>query len=94
MPSAWIERARVTEVQLIGEFFSPGVRFATADGAYDGVIFWTFSRQEVVNGLGLLGWPVPGFIACARCGAGVDASASYCRSCGSSVGGHSDGRAG
>jgi hypothetical protein len=91
VPSVWVDRAKVTEVQTIGSLVSPGVRFATADGAYDGLIFWTFSGADVLRSLNVLGWPVAGLAPpCAHCGAHSEALAKYCHSCGSQLTGGID----
>ena len=36
----------------------PGILFRSTTGAFDGVIFWTFSAAEVLGTLRRFGWPV------------------------------------
>jgi hypothetical protein len=36
----WVERTEVSAVQPIRYLWSKGVRFASADGRYDGLIIW------------------------------------------------------
>ena len=37
---------------------SPGIRFESDDGRYDGVIFWTSDPGAVLDALRERGWPV------------------------------------
>ena len=54
----WISRAQVTEVQRVpGGVTTPGVRFASVDGVYDGVVFWATRSAKVVESFERLGWP-------------------------------------
>jgi hypothetical protein len=54
----WIDRSAVLGVRRVGIPLSPGIRFDTSDGRYDGVIFWTFSPAAVLGALRDHGWPV------------------------------------
>jgi len=58
IPDVWIPRAEVTEVQAVRGLMGPGILFRSATGAFDGVIFWTFSAAEVLGTLRRFGWPV------------------------------------
>ena len=58
VPPVWIDRAVVTAVRAIDVPTSPGVRFDSTDGRYDGVVFWTYGRTAVLAALHGLGWPV------------------------------------
>lgn len=54
-----IDRTDVTGVRVIG-MISPGIRFDSVDGRYDGLIFWTFATSEVLSQFHRFGWPVVG----------------------------------
>jgi hypothetical protein len=57
----WIDRRDVLAVRTITTTLPPGdngLRFATDDGALDGVIFWTTKAPAVSEALARLGWPV------------------------------------
>ena len=56
--STWIDRAAVVRVEDITAVLSTGVRFATDDGRYDGVVFWTNQIPEVLHAFRHHGWPV------------------------------------
>jgi hypothetical protein len=56
--AVWIPRAAVTGVKPVRTFFAPGIRFLTADGAYDGVVFWMRKRERALEALKDCGWPV------------------------------------
>jgi hypothetical protein len=56
----WISRAEVVSVRPIRSALGQGIRFDTADGVLDGVIFWTFDGPGVLQGFARLGWPVSG----------------------------------
>lgn len=55
----WVRRDEVTEVvPMRGLLFSPGLMFATDDGSFDGLIFWTFSQRAAMEAFAAAGWPV------------------------------------
>jgi hypothetical protein len=56
--SAWIDRTVVVRVEDITAILSTGVRFATEDGRYDGIVFWTNEVPEVLAAFRHHGWPV------------------------------------
>lgn len=57
-PAVDISRPLVTSVGLVG-FGRSGVTFDSADGTYDGVVFWCGGRlPQVLSGLKDKGWPV------------------------------------
>ena len=59
LSTVWVQRPQVVAVRRVsGAFLVPGIRFETTDGAYDGVIFWSFSPDDVLAGLHALGSPV------------------------------------
>lgn len=53
-----VERRYCTGVRRIGSVTGRGIRFDSADGRYDGIIFWTGKPQAVLNTLRSLGWPM------------------------------------
>jgi hypothetical protein len=53
-----VDRRYCTGVRRIGGVIGKGVRFDSADGRYDGVIFWTGNPQAVLETLRSLGWPM------------------------------------
>ncbi len=57
-PRVWIDRSAVDRVGRISRRLSPGIRFEAADGRYDGVIFWTFDPDKVLDALQEHGWHV------------------------------------
>jgi hypothetical protein len=54
----WIDRSAVLGVRRVRGPLSPGIRFDSADGRYDGVIFWTKSPAAVLGALRDHGWPI------------------------------------
>lgn len=50
----WVERQRVVGLSRVRFLWSSGVRFATEDGRYDGLIIWT--RPGMVGALTAQGW--------------------------------------
>ena len=58
--TVWVERSEVVAVRRLSFLLSPGILFETKDGAYDGVIFWTFAPSDVMRAFAALGWPVEG----------------------------------
>ncbi|HET7486818.1 MAG TPA: hypothetical protein VFJ85_02750 [Acidimicrobiales bacterium] len=54
----WVTRERVQTVRAIRGTLGSGVRFDTADGSLDGVVFWTFRPHVVLEAFQELGWPV------------------------------------
>jgi hypothetical protein len=54
----WIDRSAVTQVRAIRTVGGGAIRFETADGMYDSVVFWTFSPRDVLARLSHYGWPV------------------------------------
>ena len=58
VPPVWMPREEVTAVEVIRGMMGPGVVFRSADGRFDGVIFWTFSTAAVLATLERFGWPI------------------------------------
>jgi hypothetical protein len=58
-PEVWIRRADVTSVVPVRVLGSRGIRFRSQGGAYDGVIFWTYSPTKALDAFGRFGWPIP-----------------------------------
>jgi hypothetical protein len=56
-PPVWVPLPAVESVQPL-RFPSAGVRFVTADGSYDAVIFLTSSTTALAARMAGLGWPV------------------------------------
>ncbi len=54
----WIDRSAVLGVGQVRLPLSPGIRFETDDGRYDGVIFWTKSPAAVLGALRDHDWPI------------------------------------
>ncbi len=57
-PPVWIERCAVDRVGRVSVLHNSGISFEAADGRYDGVIFWTFHPDAVLDALRERGWPV------------------------------------
>lgn len=59
-PAVDISRKQVTSIRRV-RFGRAGIAFDSADGTYDGVVFWGGRRlPEVLAGLQDKGWPTPG----------------------------------
>lgn len=50
----WVDRSAVSTVEPVRYLWSKGVRFASGDGRYDGLIIWT--RSGMTDALHSAGW--------------------------------------
>lgn len=57
LPEVWIDRDAVVAVERIRGPLISGVRFASPDGRYDGIVVWSLSVDHVVARLTAQGWP-------------------------------------
>ena len=56
--TVWIGRNEITGLSKASGLLGSGVMFRSADGRFDGVVFWTFNTGGVMRTLAGLGWPV------------------------------------
>lgn len=56
-PDVWIDRGQVIALQPVSAALGKGLRFVTADGSLDGVLFFSTSPADLAARLGTLGWP-------------------------------------
>ena len=54
----WIDRSVVAAVRRVHVAFSPGIRFVTVDGRYDGVVLWTYKPEALLDSFRDRDWPV------------------------------------
>lgn len=58
MREVWVDRSQVTAVRAGPALFTSGVFFASDDGRYDGILFWTRYPTQLLDALTTHGWPV------------------------------------